>query len=126
MSKTPKPGTSTGAKMVVRWNLRQAMAEHGMFHTTDLIEPLAQRVELSRQMVHRVVTKTPQWINLDRSRRCATSSSAPPTTCSRSAACRSPGRRRSTTAAPGSLTCARPRPPCVARIRDDGPVHGPG
>lgn len=55
-----------GNKMAARWNLRQVMAERGMFATTDLIEPLHQRgVELSRQMIHRVVTKPPQRINLD-------------------------------------------------------------
>ncbi|WP_198950084.1 helix-turn-helix transcriptional regulator [Kineosporia sp. A_224] len=53
-------------KTVLRWNLRQLMAENGMFHTTDLVEPLHQRgVEISRQMVHRVATKAPQRINLD-------------------------------------------------------------
>lgn len=53
-------------KAVIRWNLRQRMAENGMFATTDLVEPLHERgVELSRQMVHRVVTKTPQRINVD-------------------------------------------------------------
>ncbi len=53
-------------KMVAHWNLRQLMAEQGMFATSDLLEPLRERgVELSRQMVHRVVTKTPQRINLD-------------------------------------------------------------
>lgn len=53
-------------RTVIRWNLRQRMAEHGMFATTDLVEPLhARGVALSRQMVHRVVTKTPQRINLD-------------------------------------------------------------
>lgn len=53
-------------KTVIRWNLRQRMAEQGMFATSDLIEPLHQRgIELSRQMVHRVVTKTPQRINVD-------------------------------------------------------------
>jgi DNA-binding Xre family transcriptional regulator len=51
---------------VIRWNLRQLMAEHAMFATTDLIGPLREHgVELSRQMVHRIVTKTPQRINLD-------------------------------------------------------------
>jgi DNA-binding Xre family transcriptional regulator len=55
-----------GNKMVARWNLRQVMAERGMFATTDLIEPLHQRgVELSRQMIHRVVTRPPQRINMD-------------------------------------------------------------
>jgi hypothetical protein len=52
--------------MVAHWNLRHPMAEQGMFATSDLLEPLRERgVELSRQMVHRVVTKTPQRINLD-------------------------------------------------------------
>ena len=50
---------------VARWNLRQIMAENGIF-ATDLVEPLHERgIELSRQMVHRIVTKTPQRINLD-------------------------------------------------------------
>ncbi|WP_152186874.1 helix-turn-helix domain-containing protein [Segeticoccus rhizosphaerae] len=54
------------SKLVIRWNLRQLMAESGMFATTDLVEPLRQRgVDISRQMVHRVVTKAPQRINLD-------------------------------------------------------------
>ncbi len=53
-------------KTVIRWNLRQLMAENGMFATTDLLEPLHVRgVAISRQMVHRVVTKPPQRINLD-------------------------------------------------------------
>ena len=52
--------------MTLRWNLRQLMAENGMFATTDLLEPLHERgIELSRQMIHRIVTKTPQRINLD-------------------------------------------------------------
>ena len=58
--------TRKGTKPVIRWNLRQLMAENGMFATTDLVEPLHERgVEISRQMVHRVVTKTPQRINVD-------------------------------------------------------------
>lgn len=53
-------------KLVAHWNLRQLMAEQGMFATSDLVEPLRERgVELSRQMIHRVVTKTPQRINMD-------------------------------------------------------------
>ncbi|MGH3974324.1 MAG: helix-turn-helix domain-containing protein [Pseudonocardiaceae bacterium] len=69
MAKTPE-GTSVAAQSagspVVRWNLRRVMAEKGMFATTDLLGPLAERgVEISRQMVHRVVTKPPQRINLD-------------------------------------------------------------
>lgn len=69
MAMTPE-GTSAAAEVavrpVVRWNLRRIMAEKGMFATTDLMGPLAERgVEMSRQMVHRVVTKPPQRINLD-------------------------------------------------------------
>ena len=57
---------SGGTRPVIRWNLRQVMAENGMFATTDLLEPLHERgIEISRQMVHRVVTKTPQRINVD-------------------------------------------------------------
>lgn len=53
-------------RTVLRWNLRQLMAEQGMFATTDLVEPLHQRgVEISRQMVHRIATKPPQRINID-------------------------------------------------------------
>lgn len=57
---------SEGARTVIQWNLRQVMAENGMFQTSELVEPLRQRgVEISRQMVHRVVTKAPQRINVD-------------------------------------------------------------
>lgn len=63
---TAKKSASVTTRTVVRWNLRQLMAENGMFATTDLLEPLHRRgIELSRQMVHRVVTKTPQRINVD-------------------------------------------------------------
>lgn len=53
-------------RTVIRWNLRQLMAEKGMFQTSDLVQPLHERgVEISRQMVHRVVTRPPQRVNLD-------------------------------------------------------------
>ena len=53
-------------KLTMLWHLRQLMAAKGMFQTTDLMEPLHERgVELSRQMVHRIVTKPPQRINTD-------------------------------------------------------------
>ncbi len=53
-------------RTVLRWNLRQLMAQNGMFATTDLVAPLHERgVEISRQMVHRIATKPPQRINLD-------------------------------------------------------------
>lgn len=48
-----------------RWQLRARMAERGMFATTELLAPLAQRgVRLSREQVYRLVTGTPQRLNL--------------------------------------------------------------
>lgn len=48
-----------------RWHLRTLMAERGLFQTTELVPLLAERgVELSREQVYRLVTKTPQRLNL--------------------------------------------------------------
>jgi DNA-binding Xre family transcriptional regulator len=48
-----------------RWHLRQLMAAHGMFATTDLVPPLAERgVSLSREQVYRLVVGTPERLNL--------------------------------------------------------------
>ena len=48
-----------------RWHLRQLMAAAGMFQTTDLVPLLAQRgVSLSREQVYRLVTGTPERLNL--------------------------------------------------------------
>jgi DNA-binding Xre family transcriptional regulator len=56
----------TTRRVVMRWRLRQVMAEQGIFQTTDLVPLLAERqVFLSRQFVHRLVTKAPQRINVD-------------------------------------------------------------
>jgi DNA-binding Xre family transcriptional regulator/integrase len=53
-------------KMTIRWQLRQVMATRGMFQTTDLAAPLAERgVHLSREQIFRLVTKTPQRLNMD-------------------------------------------------------------
>jgi hypothetical protein len=39
-------------KLDHRWHLRQVMAEHGLFATTDLIQPLAKRgIRLSNSQV---------------------------------------------------------------------------
>jgi DNA-binding Xre family transcriptional regulator len=52
-------------KMGVRWHLRKVMATKGMFSTTDLIAPLAERgIELSREQVYRLVTGQPERLNL--------------------------------------------------------------
>lgn len=41
------------------------MATRGMFSTTDLIAPLAERgVELSREQVYRLVTQQPERLNV--------------------------------------------------------------
>ncbi len=48
-----------------RWHLRQLMAAAGMFQTTDLGPLLAQRgVSLSREQVYRLVTGTPERLNV--------------------------------------------------------------
>ena len=48
-----------------RWQLRTRMAERGMFATTDLLAPLAERgVKLSREQVYRLVTGVPQRLSL--------------------------------------------------------------
>ena len=56
----------TRARLVLHWNLRQMMAAHGLFQTSDLVPLLEERdVHLSRQYVHRLVTKAPQRVNID-------------------------------------------------------------
>src|SRR6266511_2726623 len=48
-----------------RWHLRQVMAARGMFATTDLIEPLAQRgIRLSSSQVYRLVVERPERLSL--------------------------------------------------------------
>ena len=50
----------------MEWNLRQVMADRGMFKTSDLMPLLAERgIGLSREQVYRLVTGTPQRISLD-------------------------------------------------------------
>ena len=48
-----------------RWNLRQVMASRGMYATTDLIGPLAQRgIRLSSSQVYRLVAERPERLSL--------------------------------------------------------------
>ncbi|MEU5990562.1 helix-turn-helix transcriptional regulator [Spirillospora sp. NPDC047418] len=48
-----------------RWHLRELMARRGMFNTTDLAPLLAERgIEMSVSQVHRLVTGTPERLNL--------------------------------------------------------------
>jgi DNA-binding Xre family transcriptional regulator len=52
-------------KLDYRWHLRQVMASHGMFQTTDLIGPLAQRgIRLSSSQVYRLVVERPERLSL--------------------------------------------------------------
>ena len=44
----------------MQWNLRQVMADRGIFQTSDLLPLLAERdIHVSREHVYRLVTKTP-------------------------------------------------------------------
>lgn len=54
-----------GRQLDYRWNLRQVMAGRGMFQTTDLIGPLAQRrIRLSSSQVYRLVVERPERLSL--------------------------------------------------------------
>jgi DNA-binding Xre family transcriptional regulator len=53
------------ARLDYRWHLRQVMATRGMFSTTDLIGPLADRdIMLSSSQVYRLVTDRPERLSL--------------------------------------------------------------
>jgi len=53
------------AKLDYRWHLREIMATRGMFSTTDLSPPLAERgVHLSASQVYRLVVEKPERLNL--------------------------------------------------------------
>lgn len=48
-----------------QWRLREVMAEHGLFDTTDLIPLLADReIKLSSVQVWRLVTQAPERLSL--------------------------------------------------------------
>lgn len=52
-------------RMGYRWRLRELMALHGMFKTTDLGPLLVERgIELSSVQVYRLVTQTPERLSL--------------------------------------------------------------
>jgi DNA-binding Xre family transcriptional regulator len=53
------------ARLDYRWHLRKVMADRGMFATTDLIGPLAQRgIALSSSQVYRLVVERPERLSL--------------------------------------------------------------
>lgn len=52
-------------KVDYRWRLREVMAEHGMYATTDLVPLLRERgIDLSASQVHRMVTGKPERLSL--------------------------------------------------------------
>jgi DNA-binding Xre family transcriptional regulator len=64
-SQAEEEGSSVAPKLDYRWNLRQVMASRGMFATTDLIGPLAQRgIRLSSSQVYRLVAERPERLSL--------------------------------------------------------------
>jgi DNA-binding Xre family transcriptional regulator len=53
------------ARLDYRWHLRTVMADRGMFATTDLAGPLAEReITLSSSQVYRLVTERPERLSL--------------------------------------------------------------
>ena len=53
------------ARLDYKWHLRQVMAARGMFSTTDLIGPLADReIKLSSSQVYRLVVERPERLSL--------------------------------------------------------------
>ncbi len=53
------------ARLDYRWHLRKIMADRGMFSTTDLNGPLAEReITLSSSQVYRLVTERPERLGL--------------------------------------------------------------
>src|SRR4051812_35213104 len=64
-----RPGAGWGLAMKRQvdytWQLRQVMAEHGMFQTTELVPLLRDRgIDLSVSQVHRLVTGKPERLSL--------------------------------------------------------------
>ncbi|MFL6054733.1 MAG: helix-turn-helix domain-containing protein [Actinoallomurus sp.] len=52
-------------KLDYRWHLRQVMATRGMFSTTDLLAPLAERgIKLPSSQVYRLVVDRPERLSL--------------------------------------------------------------
>ena len=52
-------------KVSYHWRLREVMAEHGMFATTELVPLLnARGITLSASQVHRLATGTPERLTL--------------------------------------------------------------
>jgi DNA-binding Xre family transcriptional regulator len=52
--------------VTMQWNLRQVMAERGIFQTSELLPLLEARgIHISREHVYRLVTRTPLRVNVE-------------------------------------------------------------
>src|SRR5487761_888283 len=61
----PRPLVAQKRTVSYAWRLREVMAEHKMYATTELVPLLAERgIVLSVSQVHRLVTATPERLSL--------------------------------------------------------------
>ena len=113
--------TSTIRQVDYSWKLRQVMAEHGMFQTTELAPLLAERgIELSPVQVYRLVAQTPERLNLRvLAALCDIFDCTPEVLIETTAQPASSRRRRQATTSPASGDDVRARRPIRARIVDD-------
>lgn len=104
------------------WKLRQVMAEHGMFQTTDLAPHLAERgIELSAVQVYRLVAQTPERLNLTvLAALCDIFDCTPEVLIETTAQTISSRRRRPKAAGTAAGDEGKARRPTRARIIDDG------
>jgi DNA-binding Xre family transcriptional regulator len=101
-----------------QWRLREVMAAHGMFATTDLVPMLNERgIELSASQVHRLVTGTPERLSLPVLAALCDIFGVTPADLIRTAA--ENGAPRRTAAADGQVVDAAARRPVRARIRPE-------
>ena len=57
--------TNQRRKVAYRWLLREVMAEHKLYATTELVPLLAERgIVLSASQVHRLVTSPPERLSM--------------------------------------------------------------
>lgn len=107
-----------GRVTTYQWHLRQLMATRGMFATTDLVAPLAERgVSLSREQVYRLVVGTPERLSLPTLTALCDILSCTPNDLIEVAA--EPGRLRKAAGTKSPTTPAGGRRPVRARIVED-------
>ncbi len=107
-----------GRVTTYQWHLRQLMATRGMFATTDLVAPLADRgVSLSREQVYRLVVGTPERLSLPTLTALCDILGCTPNDLIEVAA--EPGRLRKVAGTTSATTPTGGRRPVRARIVDD-------